>query len=238
MRETLRQPFLLLAALVGALALAGSAAAAPAKKQGSSTQPCWSTLINDWYDGRIDNVYPIHCYREALTHLPTDVETYSSARDDINRALQYAIHHQGRSGPTAVTTTGNTTTRSTKTRSTTTRSTTTGDTTTTTGGASTTPGGGTTTDGGSPSAGGSAGGGPGPTSTGNRNKNGIVGQTIRAIGPSKATSVPIPLIVLGGIALLLLASGGVAFAARRLHGRRVPGQPAPVSQPPDAPSGG
>src|SRR5437016_2503995 len=99
MRQALRQPLLLLAALVGALVLAGSASATAAKKHSSSAQPCWSTLINDWYDGRIDSVYPVHCYREALNHLPTDVETYSSARDDINRALQYAIHHQGRSGP-------------------------------------------------------------------------------------------------------------------------------------------
>jgi hypothetical protein len=48
-------------------------------------------LLNDWYDGRIDHVYPVHCYREAIKHLPSDVSTYSSAHDDILRALQSAI---------------------------------------------------------------------------------------------------------------------------------------------------
>jgi hypothetical protein len=48
---------------------------------------CWKTLINDWYDGRIDNVYPVSCYQDALKHLPEDIQTYSSARDDIKAAL-------------------------------------------------------------------------------------------------------------------------------------------------------
>ena len=52
---------------------------------------CWKTLINDWYDGRIDNVYPVACYEQALKHLPEDVQTYSSARDDIRAALQARI---------------------------------------------------------------------------------------------------------------------------------------------------
>ncbi len=68
--------------------------AAPA----SAGTPCWKTLINDWYDGRIDSIYPIHCYREALKHLPEDVQTYSSARDDITRALQARIAGKG-NGP-------------------------------------------------------------------------------------------------------------------------------------------
>jgi hypothetical protein len=62
-----------------------------------SKPPCWKTLINDWYDGRIDGTYPVHCYRDALKHLPTDVETYSSARDDIRQALQKRLT-QGASG--------------------------------------------------------------------------------------------------------------------------------------------
>ena len=62
-----------------------------------SKPPCWKTLINDWYDGRIDGTYPVHCYRDALKHLPTDVETYSSARDDIRQALQKRLT-QGANG--------------------------------------------------------------------------------------------------------------------------------------------
>jgi hypothetical protein len=55
--------------------------------------PCWKQVINDWYDGRIDNVYPLHCYHEAIAHLPEDVQTYSSAKDEINRALLAALRH-------------------------------------------------------------------------------------------------------------------------------------------------
>ena len=65
-------------------------AAAPAT---GATTPCWKQVINDWYDGRIDNVYPPHCYSEAIAHLPEDVETYSSARDEINRALYASLRH-------------------------------------------------------------------------------------------------------------------------------------------------
>jgi hypothetical protein len=92
---------LVLAALALTLGLAVAAAPASAK----SKPPCWKTLINDWYDGRIDGNYPIHCYREALQHLPTDVETYSSAREDIKQALQQRIT-QGTKGGGTTTTTG------------------------------------------------------------------------------------------------------------------------------------
>ena len=80
----------LLVALVCA-AFVGSAVR-PAVAQAKT--PCWKALLNDWYDGRIDNTYPVHCYREALSHLPSDVQTYSSAHDDILRALQSAIAKQ------------------------------------------------------------------------------------------------------------------------------------------------
>jgi hypothetical protein len=81
--RTLIKRTLLLAPLVAAVLLATGTAAAKA--------PCWQELINDWYDGRIDKTYAIPCYREAINHLPADVENYSSARDDITRALQARI---------------------------------------------------------------------------------------------------------------------------------------------------
>jgi hypothetical protein len=68
-------------AAVGVLALAvtGNAGAAPS---------CGSRVLADWKDGRIDNTYPVKCYRQALAHLPEDVQVYSSAQADITRALQ------------------------------------------------------------------------------------------------------------------------------------------------------
>ena len=80
--------------LAGLLLLAIGVGPASAKGQ----PPCWKTLINDWYDGRIDGTYPIKCYRDALNHLPTDVDTYSSARDDIKQALQERITQSRKSG--------------------------------------------------------------------------------------------------------------------------------------------
>jgi len=72
---------LLAAVAVGLLAFAvtGTAGAAPS---------CGSRLLADWRDGRIDNTYPVKCYRQALAQLPEDVRVYSSAPADITRALQ------------------------------------------------------------------------------------------------------------------------------------------------------
>jgi hypothetical protein len=61
--------------------------AAPAR----AATPCWKALINDWYDGQIDQTYPAHCYTEAIHHLPQDVKQYSSAADDIRSAMLAAI---------------------------------------------------------------------------------------------------------------------------------------------------
>src|SRR5213083_2836530 len=63
---------------------------------------CSSALIRDWYvDGRIDNTYPVHCYREALKDIPEDQLIYGTLRDDLTRALQGVIAaHHGNIGPT------------------------------------------------------------------------------------------------------------------------------------------
>jgi hypothetical protein len=85
-------PLLVVFACVAFVATAAPATAAPAKAaRASAAGPCWKLLINDWYDGRIDKIYKVHCYRDALNHVPGDLNDYSSLRDDINRALQAAI---------------------------------------------------------------------------------------------------------------------------------------------------
>ncbi len=168
-----------------------------------SAPACWKTLINDWYDGRIDGTYPIHCYRDALKHLPTDVETYSSARDDIKQALQERIT-QGRKGSTG-----------------------------TTGNNNGTGSGGT--------GGGTKGGGNGRPFRHGGNASGPIGDAFNGTKPGSADSVPIPLIVLGAVALLLMAAGGAGFFARRMRTRKLelasaatlPHQPG--SQPPKTP---
>jgi hypothetical protein len=73
---------LLFAVAVGLVVLGcltGTAAAKPS---------CASRLLADWKDGRIDQTYPVACYRQALADLPEDVRVYSTAQTDITRALQ------------------------------------------------------------------------------------------------------------------------------------------------------
>jgi hypothetical protein len=52
---------------------------------------CVRALLADWADGRIDRTYPLGCYREALKSLPTDLDVYSSAPEDIASALRNRI---------------------------------------------------------------------------------------------------------------------------------------------------
>ena len=66
---------------------------------------------------------------------------------------------------------------------------------------------------------GGGGGGSGPGSGPGTNQS-PVGTLLNA-GTSSADSLPVPLIIVGGLALLLLAAGAVAVANRRLQARRV-----------------
>ncbi len=171
--QPLRNVLPKLALALGLVSLAlGASAVRPASAQAAT--PCWKLLLNDWYDGRIDQAYSVHCYRDALKHLPADVQTYSSAHDDILRALQSAIAAQKKSNKPV------------------------GDDTPV------------------PPA---SGGGGGTTSTndsGNQGNDGLAG-TVAADDPS---SIPVPLLILGGLALLLVAAGGAGLIAKRIQARR------------------
>jgi hypothetical protein len=175
-----------LLACIAALVLAGPGTATAASSK--SKPPCWKVLINDWYDGRIDGTYPINCYREALKHLPTDVDTYSSARDDIRQALQERITQGGKPGGKGGA-----------------------------GGTGQNGSGGTTTDGG---GGGTSSNGNGGAS-GSGSTSGPIGSAFDATKPGSADSVPVPLIVLGAVALLLMAAGAAGFVARRMRTRKL-----------------
>ena len=72
---------------VTAMALAALACSATA----GAAQSCASRVLADWRDGRIDQTYPVSCYRDALADLPEDVRVYSSAQTDITRALQARV---------------------------------------------------------------------------------------------------------------------------------------------------
>lgn len=169
---------LLLAGLLQ-FAFAGPAAAAP---------PCWKSLLTDWYDGTIDKTYPIPCYRQAVDHLPTDAQLYSSAKDDILRAMTRVIALQDQT--TATTTTTTTTATSSVPAETTT---TTAATTTT---AVVTP--------------------PTTTTSPGRPKPKGIARALDKLNPGEADSFPLPLLILGGLAILLVAAGVVGMIWRRM----------------------
>lgn len=77
---------LALLALLATMVVAQAATASAA-----TTAPCWQRLVRDWSDGRIDGTYSVSCYQSALRKLPEDLRVYSSAPDDIERALQQKL---------------------------------------------------------------------------------------------------------------------------------------------------
>ena len=154
----------LVALLVGALAtlsLAGTSTAA------SGGTPCGKKVLADWFDnGRIDRIYPLNCYEEAIDAIPDDLRDYADAEDVITRALQSAL--RGELAP----------------------------------------------------------GGQDPSPNGNNNgtNNGKNSdnpdsqdgpQAAPDVDTSGPSAVPIPLLVLGGLSLALLAAGGLGYLSRR-----------------------
>lgn len=49
----------------------------------------------------------------------------------------------------------------------------------------------------------------------------------KTVGPNSANSVPVPLLVLGGLALALIAAAAISFAARRYQARKSTPDPPP-----------
>ena len=77
--------------------------------------------------------------------------------------------------------------------------------------------------------GGGSGGGAGPGGTGG--SGGVFHWVAHTLGPNTANSVPVPLLILGGLAIALMAAAGISFLARRMQARR-----AAVDPPPAGPS--
>ena len=151
------------------LALSAIAALA-APGQASAATDCGKKVLADWFDnGRIDRLYPLNCYEEAIDAIPDDLRDYADAEDVITRALQAAL--RGELAP---------------------------------GGPDPSPG----DD--DPNLNG-GGGGSDDGGTGNSD-NPEAAPGVDTSGPS---SIPIPLLVLGGMSLALLAAGGLGYLSRR-----------------------
>ena len=68
------------------------AAAAVQVGAASAAVPCRQKIYTDWrQDGKIATTYPIGCYRDALKHLGPDATVYSNLGPDIRAAMQAAI---------------------------------------------------------------------------------------------------------------------------------------------------
>ncbi len=162
---------LLVLSAVAALSFAGSAGA---------TTKCGKQVLNDWYDnGRIDRLYPPHCYEEAIDGIPTDIGPYVDAEDVITRALAGALRgnlvHGSKCDPSA--------------------------------------------DGSPDDCTKSSEGDGGDEQPGDGDAE--VQETTPNVNASSTSSVPIPLLVLGGMSLLLLAAGGAGYVSRRRQAAHV-----------------
>lgn len=157
----------------------------------AAAPPCWKALLNDWYDGRIDKSYPAQCYRDAIKHLPPDVAVYSNAKDDLNRALQNVL--AGKPPNQGISPASSS------------------------GGSSGGTDGGTDTD--TTTSGTTTDAGNGADTIGrDTSTDGVVVGAMKS-GSKSADSIPIPLLVLGGLALLLIAAGAAGVIAKRYQTR-------------------
>ena len=148
------------AVVLGAFALAVSAPSA------SAQTPCWKQIQDDWVDdGIIQGVYPLHCYGEAIKHVPNDLQQYTGIIDDIIAARQRASRQNFRqlSGRTQ----------------------------------------------------------PQPAASNpNDPDSGVYDSAIDKLGPTNSDSIPLPLLILAGLALVMLATGAVGLASRHLKARK------------------
>jgi hypothetical protein len=55
--------------------------------ESAAEHACGEAVLADWADGSFDRVYADTCYQAALDGMPEDLRAYSTAKDDISRAL-------------------------------------------------------------------------------------------------------------------------------------------------------
>jgi hypothetical protein len=65
----------------------------------------------------------------------------------------------------------------------------------------------------------------GPNGGGATGSGGVFHWLAQKLGPSTADSIPIPLLILGGLAFALMAAAGVSLLARRMQARRAAPDP-------------
>jgi len=160
-----------------ALALPGTAAASA----------CGDKVLEDWYDnGRVDRLYPPHCYEDAIDAIPKDIKDYVDAEEVISRALQFSLRDEIAPG-----------------------------------GKDPTPGDGPIKDPDDPTDPNNPTNPNNPNNPNDPDGPGTGPEVTPDVDTSGPSSVPIPLLVLGGMSLALLAAGGLGYLSRRRQAARV-----------------
>jgi hypothetical protein len=156
---------------VAALALVAAVGVGSARAAATATTPCWKQVLGEWYTGSITTIFPQDCYTEAIAHLPSNIQEYSSARGDIQAAQAQAARDKPyhRKGGASL----------------------------------------TTTDQNPPKGGGG------------------IDHLLNELTPGNPQAFPLPLLVLGALAILLVIAGGVGMLWQRRH----PGGPDAPSAP-------
>jgi hypothetical protein len=153
------------AVVLGLLALAVSA------PQASAKTPCWRQIQDEWVNTNpphISPTYPLHCYGEAIDHVPNDLAQYSSIIEDIQAARQQASRLNLRR-PAGINPTDTTTSKA-------------------------------------------------PTDP----SGGVYSSAIDKLGPTNSDALPLPLLILAGLAAIMVAAGGAGLVSRHLKARKTP----------------
>jgi hypothetical protein len=176
--------------------LAGGLVTLALAEPSTAATPCGKKVLADWFDnGRIDRLYPLHCYEEAIDAIPADIRDYADAEEVISRALQAAVSGKLAAGGCDPSPDGSA-----------------NDCTRGLGGAGGSGGSGGS---GEEGSGGSGGGGSGSSGEGGSGSSGSGSEATPTVDTSGPSSVPIPLLVLGGMSIALLLAGGVGYMSRR-----------------------
>src|SRR5205085_11665754 len=153
--------------VIGVLACAAAGLAMLPLSGPAAASRCGTAILKDWADGHIDHTYPVRCYQDALARMPDDMRSYTSAPDDINRALLARLRNAKlhRLAPKRLAEQAN----------------------------------------------------PRKKAAG---RSAPVREALssNALHSSRATAIPLPLLVLAAVGLLLVASGAAGVVTRRLRG--------------------
>ncbi len=162
--------------------------------------------MNDWYDGRIDDVYPVKCYREAIKNTDEQEAFYSSLPEDLTRALQSAIRTKRGTAVVPAGTKGRTIAPGKERK---------------------------TPVGTAPRRSDEPPTAVAPL-PGRREPKGFFPRLLDFLGPNNADSIPLPLIFLAGLALVLTAAGAAGMVTRHVQAKRA-GPGASPPEPPALP---